>query len=110
MAIVRWLGPPDAPIGLIGFGEVSPGDVIAVSDELGAQILASGHGEEAAEEDLPVALDEQDSPAHAGEQHVDDETPLATVPVGLTDEPSDTPPDKSRSRAPKADKAEEDTV
>ncbi len=57
MAVIQYLGPPEHEVCLIGYGSVSPGAVITVSDELAAQLVNSGRAEfvtaEEVAEDVP---------------------------------------------------------
>jgi len=101
MATVRWLGPPEHEVGLIGFGTVSPGDVVELDGELAARLIKIGRAEEAdADEDVADAPDNPDGSAatktsHNAEVADKDSTPLATVPAGALDS------DRNRALAPK---------
>src|ERR1035437_9391334 len=46
MANIRWLGPPEHAIGLIGYGTVTPGDIISVDSELADRLVKDGRAEE----------------------------------------------------------------
>jgi|SRR5665213_3909614 len=42
MAVVKWLGPPENSVGLIGFGRVTPGDVITLDNDFADKLIAEG--------------------------------------------------------------------
>jgi len=57
MAVVRWLGPPENAVGLIGFGRVTPGNVITLDDDFAAKLIAEGRAEVISTEATPAAED-----------------------------------------------------
>jgi hypothetical protein len=55
MAVVRWLGPPENSVGLIGFGLVTPGDVITLDDDFADKLIKEGRAEVVSTEATPAA-------------------------------------------------------
>ena len=99
MANIRWLGPPEHAIGLIGYGTVTPGDIISVDSELADRLVKDGRAEEVdATEDKKSAdkksADTTDNPdgsaatktSRNAEIADKDSTPPATVPAGAVDQ------------------------
>ena len=66
---VKWLGPPENSVGLIGYGTVTPGDELQLDDDLAASLIKQGRAEAVEVNATPAAE------AHAEKTGVD----IATV-------------------------------